>query len=144
MPDDSILDCTAKPNGGLNPQGFALDPAFELTKDPWKARLESLGRSLPMQRVQLEVAAATYHAELDRIHSFAPEISDRASAFLLDLANQFGAPRVEQHYKEASKPGVTEPELLKALEEAFVRIANPRFRPQVQARREFFRTTPLL
>jgi len=131
MQDDSVLD-------------HAKDPAFDLTVDPWRHRLEALGASLPMQRVQLDVAAATYQAEFDRIHTFAPEISQRAAAFLLDLANQFGAPRVEQHYKDAAKPGIPEPQILKSMQDAFVAIASPRFRPQVEARRQFFRTTPLL
>jgi hypothetical protein len=117
MGGDTILDYTAKPNGGLDARGFAVDPAFELTKDPWKTRLEALGASLPMQR---------------------------GFAFLLDLANQFGPARVEQQYKLAAQPGVAEAEILKVMEDAFTAIARPQFQPQVRARREFFRTTTLL
>jgi hypothetical protein len=142
---DNILDYTAKPNGGLDAHGFAVDPAFELTKDPWKSRLQVLGASLPMQRVQLDLAAETYGAELARETVWANKTtSDRGFAFLLDLANQFGPARVEQQYKQAAQPGVGEAEILKAMEDVFTSIARPQFQPQVRARREFFRTTPLL
>jgi hypothetical protein len=145
MGGNSILDYTAKPNGGLDARGAAIDPAFELTTDPWKSKLQALGASLPIQRVQLDLAAETYRAELAGETSWASKTtSERAFAFLLDLANQFGPGRVEQHYKQAAQPGVTEGAILKAMEDAFTAIAMPQFQPQVRARREFFRTTPLL
>jgi peptidoglycan hydrolase-like protein with peptidoglycan-binding domain len=133
MGSDSILDSTA------------ADPAFDLTKDPWKARLEALGASLPIQRVQLELAAETYSAELARETAYANKTtSERGFAFLLDLANQFGPGRVEQQYKRAAQPGVAEGAILKTMEDAFTAIARPQFQPQVRARRRFFRTTALL
>jgi hypothetical protein len=145
MGGNSILDYTAKPNGGLDASGTAVDPAFKLTKDPWKSKLQALGASLPIQRVQLDLAAETYRAELASETAWASKTtSERAFAFLLDLANQFGPGRVEQHYKQAAQPGVTEGAILKAMEDAFTAIAMPQFQPQVRARREFFRTTPLL
>jgi hypothetical protein len=145
MGSDSILDYTAKPNGGLDAHGFAVDQAFELTKDPWKSRLQALGASLPMQRVQLDLAAETYNAELARETAYANKTtSQRGFAFLLDLANQFGPARVEQQYKRAAQRGVGEPEILKVMEDAFTAIVKPQCQPQVRARREFFRTTPLL
>lgn len=145
MGGDSILDYTVKPNGGLDPDGCAIDPAFELTRDPWKSRLQSLGASLPIARVQLDLATATYRAELARQTAFARTVvSERGSAFLLDLANQFGGARVAQHYKTTALPGVGESAILQSLEDAFTRIASSRFQPQVHARREFFRTTALL
>lgn len=145
MRDSAILDYTARPNGGVDPQGFAIDPAFELTKDPWKSRFEALGASQPMQRVQLDLAAEVYRAELGHAAGYATAISsERGFAFLLDVANQFGATRVERQYKDAARPGAGEPEILKSMEDAFTALAQPRFQPQVRARREFFRTTTLL
>lgn len=145
MGDDSILGYTAKPNGGVDGKGLALDPAFELTKDPWKSRLEALGASLIMQRVQLDFASETYSAELARQRAYAlPATSERGFAFLLDLVNQFGPGRVEEHYTEAAKSGTGEADILQTLENVFVAIARPQFQPQVRARREFFRTTKLL
>src|SRR5271166_1508693 len=130
MGDSTILDYTAKPNGGLDARGFAVDPAFELTKDPWKSRLQALGASLPMQRVQLALAAETYNAELARQTAYASKTtSQRGFAFLLDLANQFGPARVEQQYKQAAQPGVAEADILKAMEDAFTAIAKPQFQP---------------
>lgn len=142
---DGILDYTARPNGGLDDRGFAVDPDFELTADPWESRLQALGESLPMQRLQLDLACETYRAGLAREMAYASAIaSERGFAFLLDLANQFGSARVERQYKLAARPGATEAEILKTLEAAFVAIARPLFRPMVRARREFFRTTTLL
>jgi peptidoglycan hydrolase-like protein with peptidoglycan-binding domain len=145
MGSDSILDYTAKQNGGLDPGGTAVNPAFELTKDPWKSKLQALGASLPIQRVQLDLAAETYRAELAREAGYASKTtSERGFAFLLDLANQFGGGRVERQYKLAAQPGVGEGQVLKAMEDAFTGIARLQFQPQVRARREFFRTTALL
>jgi hypothetical protein len=142
MGDQTIVDYTAKPNGGLNARGWAIDPAFELTKDPWRGKLEALGASLPMQRVQLGLASETYSAELARETAYAGSAtSERVFAFLLDLANQFGPARVEEQYKRAAQPGVGEGAVLKAMEDAFTAIARLQFQPQVRARREFFRTT---
>ncbi len=145
MPDDTVLAFTAKPNGGVNTKGLALDPAFELTKGPWKSRLQALGASRIMQRVQLDLASETYSAELARERTYVlPTTSERGFAFLLDLVNQFGPGRVEQHYKDAAKTAASEADILQTLENVFVAIARPQFQPQVRARREFFRTTKLL
>jgi hypothetical protein len=145
MEDHTILDYTAKPNGGLDARGLAIDRAFELTQDPWRMKLQTLGASLPMQRVQLELASETYSAELARETAYAGSAtSERGFGFLLDLANQFGPARVEEQYKRAAKPGVTESAVLKAMEDAFTAIARLQFQPQVRARREFFRNTGLL
>ena len=143
--DTRILDHTAKPNGGVDTSGNSVDAAFELTKDPWKSRLIALGASPAMQHVQVDVASDAYLNELTTIAVSAPRIrSERGRAFLLDLANQFGPGRIAQHYKSAARPGATEPEILKQLEASFTNLARPQFRSQVRARREFFRTTPLL
>ena len=141
----AILDHTAKPNGGVDARGYSVDPGFELTKDPWKARLLALGASPAMQRIQLALASDAYLTELTAIGATTPEIrSERGHAFLLDLANQFGPGRIAQHYQTAAQSGTTESEILKQLEDAFTNLARPQFQPQVRARREFFRTTPLL
>ncbi len=98
-----------------------------------------------MQRVQLDLASETYRAELARETGYASKTtSERGFAFLLDLANQFGPGRVEQHYKRAAQPGVGEAAILKSMEDAFTAIAKLQYQPQVRARREFFRTTALL
>jgi peptidoglycan hydrolase-like protein with peptidoglycan-binding domain len=140
-----ILDHTAKRNGGVDVRGQSVDPKFELTEDPWKNKLEALGASPAMQRVQVGLASDVYSNELKQARGYAREIqSERGFAFLLDLANQFGAGRVEQQYKADVRPGATELEILKKLEGAFTNIARLEFQPQVRARREFFRTTTML
>jgi hypothetical protein len=143
--DIRILDQTAKPNGGLDARGDSIDPAFELTKDPWKRKLEALGASPAMQRVQVDLASQVYASELAAIGNYAPQIrSERGYAFLLDLANQFGAGRVRQYYTRAAQRAITEGEMMKRMEDAFTALARPQFQPQVRTRREFFRTTSLL
>ena len=140
-----ILDHTAKRNGGVDMHGHSVDPKFELTEDPWKSKLEALETSPAMQRVQIDLASNVYLNELTRARGYAHEIrSERGFAFLLDLANQFGAGRVVQQYKIAGQPDTTEHEILKRLEDAFTNIARPEFQPQVRTRREFFRTTAML
>ena len=94
---NAVLEYTARPNGGLDSRGSAIDPAFELTKDPWRSKLQALGTSLPMQRIQLDLAAEIYRTELARETGYAGKTtSERGFAFLLDLANQFGSARVER------------------------------------------------
>lgn len=140
-----ILDHTAKSNGGVDANGLSVDPTFELTQNPWKSKLKALGANPAMQRVQLAVASDVYSKELTAIQAYAQAIrSERGFAFLLDLANQFGAGRVEQHYEAAAQPGATEADILMRLEDEFTTIARPQFQPQVRARREFFRTTTTL
>ncbi len=141
-----ILDHTAKPNGGVDASGNSVDPDFELTKDPWKVQVSCIrGASPAMRTVQLDLASIAYGRQLPAIAASAPRIrSERGYAFLLDLANQFGPGRIAQQYKSAAQPGATEAEILKQLEDAFTNLARPQFQPQVRARREFFRTTPLL
>jgi hypothetical protein len=145
MGGTGILDHTAKPNGGVGANGLSTDPNFELTRDPWKSRLEALGANPAMQRVQIALASDVYSKELAAVQGYAHAIqTERGFAFLLDLANQFGAARVQQHYQSAALPGVAEANILKQLEDAFTAIARPQFQPQVRARREFFRNTQLL
>ena len=140
-----ILEYTAKTNGGLDAMGWALDPRFELTKDPWKTRFDALAAHRAMQRVQIDLATEAYAAELQRVRRCASGIrSERGFAFLLDLANQFGAGRVAQQYAQKAAPGDSEASILIKLEDAFTELSNPQFQPQVRARRDFFRTTPML
>jgi hypothetical protein len=142
---DGLLNHIAKPNGGLDALGWSLDPAFELSRDPWKGRFEALGASPGMQRVQLDLATETFAAGLKRARQYAFAIhSERGFAFLLDMANQFGAGRVAQQYAAHAVSGDSEAAILVKLEDAFTNLANPAFQPQVHARREFFRTTTLL
>jgi hypothetical protein len=143
MGEMEVLNYTARLNGGLNPAGWALDPAFELTKDPWKTKLLQLGADPAIQRVQLSVASSSYQTQLDRIEAWpGPAKSDRLQAFLLDLINQFGPGRVASEFEKLA--GSSEAIIMQKLEDTFTALARPEFQAQVRARREFFRTTPLL
>jgi hypothetical protein len=142
---NTILDYTARPGGGVDAKGWALDPAFELTKDPWRSRLQALGVIPAIQRVQIDLAAESFTSELARVQQYAFGIrSERGFAFLLDLANQFGGARVAREYARNVNAPDTEAEILRKMGEVFSRLASPRFQPQVRARREFFRTTTIL
>ncbi len=77
-----VLDHTAKPGGGVDASGNSTDPAFELTKDPWKSRLRALGASPVMQRVQIDLASKVYQAELTAIQAYAHPNSDPNGAWL--------------------------------------------------------------
>lgn len=140
-----LLAHISQPSGGLNADGFATNSAFELTAEPWKSRLQALGASPTMQRVQLRVAAEAYGASLTKIRCWMrPTASERTTAFLLDLANQFGPGRVQQQYRAAVLNNGSEADVLKQLEDQFTNLARAEFQAQVRARREFFRTTALL
>lgn len=145
MGDTAVLGYTAKPDGGLNAEGWAADPAFELTKDPWKTKLLKLGADTGIQRVQFGFASSSYQAQLDRIQSWAGGAkSERLLAFLLDLVNQFGLSRVSRQFATLAGSGLGEMAIMQRLEDAFTLLSRAKFQPQVRARREFFRTTSLL
>jgi hypothetical protein len=136
-----LLEYTAKPNGGVDAHGAAVNPAFELTREPWKSRLQALGASAAIQRVQLNLAQQSYENLLRQLRRELPvAASERLVAFLLDLMNQFGPSRVLQFYRTVSDAS----DAMLRMEEHFTALANPGFEAQVRARRAFFRTTPLL
>ena len=140
-----LLEYTARPNGGLDVRGCAVHPEFELTRDPWKARLQQLGLSVPVQRIQLELAAESYRVALDRMRDrLRPNASERMIAFLLDLANQFGPGRVEQTYQVSAADSAPEVAVMRNMEYHFTALSKIQFQAQVRARREFFRGTTLL
>jgi AraC-like DNA-binding protein len=83
----------------------------------------------------------------DRQHEFAPQLqSERAIAFMLDIANQHGnggAKRVFQAVTQAH-PALSGADLLSALEAESVQHVQPEFAEATRVRREHFRTTGLL
>jgi hypothetical protein len=145
MGDRSVVDYTAKENGGIDGNGWAKHPAFELTKEPWKSKLEALCADPAIQRVQTAVASTAYQTQFDRIQAWpGPPKSERLFAFLLDLGNQFGPGRVSQQFAALVTTGAGESEIMQKLEDSFTALSSTAFQPRVRARREFFRTTSVL
>lgn len=149
---DGLLTHTARPNGGVNPgTGETLDSRFDLIREPWKSRFESMGRDRTMQKVQVETATAAFRASLAQLQGEAPAIgSQRGVAFLLDLANQHGDGGARSILRKVSKPGMSEAALLEAVErESVRRVAAQYGTASAEAastanRRKWFRTVPWL
>ena len=145
-----LLAHTAKPRGGTDNLGATTDPRVDLIRDPWKSRFMEAGRSRPLQRVQVDTALAAFSKSLAHLHRFAPQIrSERGVAFMLDVANQHGDGGAESIFDRVQAPGMSEADLLAAVQQESVARVRAQFgdRPEVRAtqdRREAFRTTPLL
>ncbi len=147
-----LLKWTARPNGGVDPRtGIALDGRWSLVDEPWKGRFERMGRRRELQKVQVSVALADFEASLARLQPAAPLISsERGLAFLLDLANQHGDAGAGKIYRAVARVGMTEAEVLAAMEgESVRRVAAQYGQSSAEAastasRRAFFRTTPWL
>ena len=86
-----LLQHTALPQGGVDASGNSVDGTFELTEDPWPARFQAAALSTNSQKVQVKMALTALQNSLAAIPAYTPEfITERAIAFMLDVANQFG------------------------------------------------------
>jgi len=145
-----LIDHTAKPNGGVNKQGQTTDPQFELIADPWSSRFREAGLNQDLQRVQVNTALSDFRSSFQELQTYAPQIrSERGVAFMLDLANQHGDGGAKSIFTKAQKPGLSEADLLLAMENESVARVRAQFGdgPEVQStrsRREAFRASPLL
>jgi peptidoglycan hydrolase-like protein with peptidoglycan-binding domain len=145
-----LIDHTARPRGGTDDQGRTLDPRFDLIAPPWDARFIAAGSDPALQRVQIDTAIAAFHKSIARLQLFAPRIqSERGIAFMLDLANQHGDAGAESIFRAADAPGVSDQDLLAALQRESVARVRAQFGDGVVvqstlARREAFRNSPAL
>jgi peptidoglycan hydrolase-like protein with peptidoglycan-binding domain len=142
----ALIAHTRRPSGGLDPQtGQTLDPAFDLVSEPWITRFRRAALEPAFQRAQVQTALAAFHRSLARIRAFAPALkSERAVAFMLDVANQFGDAGAERLFKAATRPGLDEDAVLEAVADATVDHFEDRFKAGVRARRDMFLHTALL
>jgi hypothetical protein len=145
-----LLTHTAKPAGGVTPLGRTTDPAFDLVDDRWSTRFVEAGRNLLWQKTQMELATAAFQESCAVVRKCAPQAkSERAFAFLLDVANQHGnaglrniCARCDGHPDEG--------EFLQAVQDESVRRLEMQFgdgSPQAVStlrRHNDFRTSPLL
>ena len=105
-----------KPNGGVNSAGETMDPAFNLVEEPWPSRFRQAALTGAFQRVQVESAVAAFEASCRAILVAVPEaVTERAVAFLLDVANQFGDGGMRQLCTAVRRPGMGLPDLLEAM-----------------------------
>jgi hypothetical protein len=146
-----LITHAAKPNGGVNDQGQTTDPNFDLVGDAWNDRFMAAGRDQGLQKVQIQQAVAAYTDSLAAIRVAAPLAqSERALAFLLDVANQHGDGGMRSICKTVIVPDMTEVAFLEAAQNESVRRLTAQFgakSDETQStveRRETFRTTPLL
>ncbi len=146
----ALLAHTAKPRGGTNSSGATVDARFNLVAEPWLKRFLAAGRERVFQRVQMDLAVAAYRVSFERIRLFAPQVrSERAFAFLLDLANQHGDGGAEAICRASLAPGMGEAALLEKMEAVSVARVRKQFGDggvvkSTRARREAFRLSPLL
>jgi peptidoglycan hydrolase-like protein with peptidoglycan-binding domain len=146
-----LIAHVGKPNGGVNDLGQTTDPNFDLIDDAWNARFMDAGRDPGFQRVQIQQAVNAYTDSLAIVRSAAPLAqSERALAFLLDVANQHGDGGMRSICKAVIVPDMTETAFLEAAQNESVRRLTAQFgakSDETQStveRRETFRTTPLL
>jgi peptidoglycan hydrolase-like protein with peptidoglycan-binding domain len=146
-----LIAHTAKPKGGVTPLGYTTDPAFDLVNDTWSRRFTAAGRHPVWQKTQITEAIAAYRESYQVIRTCAPAAhSERALAFLLDLANQHGNGGLRNICAKCRSNGVAEAAFLQATQDESVRRLKAQFGdPSNEAtstlnRRNNFRTSPLL
>jgi peptidoglycan hydrolase-like protein with peptidoglycan-binding domain len=146
-----LLEHTARERGGTAANGETLDARFDLIRDPWLSRFRECARQRVFQNIQVQCALEAFEKSFRFIQSYAPDLrSERAVAFMLDVANQHGDHGARALYRKVrpSVAGPAEPAILKAIEEASVEAIQAQFGEDfavaVRHRRESFRTTSLL
>jgi hypothetical protein len=149
---NGLIKHTAKPRGGTNGDGSTTDSAFDLIREPWAGRFRRAAQDKLMQAAQVDTALDAFNASFRGMRAFATQIqSERGVAFMLDVANQHGDGGAKSIFQAVARPGITEPDLLIAIEEESVRRVSAQFggpgsneARSTRNRREAFRTTPLL
>ncbi len=145
------LTPTATPSGGVAAAGHSTDPDFELVADPWKTRFHDAALRPALQRVQVRTALAAFTRSLQALHEYAPRVrSERAVAFMLDLANQHGDGGAKSIFESVDDPDLAESALLLAMESASVARVQRQYgndsneAKSTKTRRQAFRQNPLL
>jgi len=141
-----LLAHAKKPNGGVDPAtGRTVDPAFDLVAEPWVGRFAQAALNRDLQQAQVRSGLRTFTKSLAAMKRYAPQLqSERAVAFMLDLANQFGDGGARSVYQAALRPDFPLGELLHAIAAESVERMPDRFKAGTQARRTQFLTTSFL
>lgn len=156
---DRLVAHLKRPSGGVDDKtGVALDAQFDLVADPWPKRFREAALTPPYQKAQVNTAREAFNNSLGRLRKYDTAglvKSERAVAFMLDVANQFGDGSVQRPaktpdrglaglYRRVFRLGMAEQDLLKAIADATVAAMSARFQAGVRARRDLFLTTSLL
>jgi len=146
-----LLRHTSLPNGGVNSLGQSVSPVFDLVNDQWSERFIEAGSDPVWQRTQIAEAISAFRTSASAIRAVAPVArSERAFAFLLDVANQHGNGGMRNICIKCSHPNQSEGEFLLAVEEESVRRLQVQFGEKsaeaesTARRRKRFRTHALL
>lgn len=149
----------SKPFGGvLEKTGVSNDPQFDLISTPWPNRFKAAALHRDFQRVQVTTARHAFEtslAHLMRYDTAKLVRSERAVAFMLDVANQFGDGCIQKPanapdrglagiYRSVVRSGMNEQDLLQDVGNATAAAMPARFQAAVRARRSLFLTTPIL
>jgi len=143
---DGLIAHLRRTSGGVDPKtGETVDPAYNLVAEPWASRFREAALLPGLQQVQVRVAVEAFQKSYNRLRTFAPELaSERAVAFMIDVANQFGDGGAKRLYQSMRRPGMEERDVLEAIAEESIREMPDRFQTGVRARRESFLETPFL
>ncbi len=157
-PFTGLQTLTGLAKGGLNADGTAKNAAFDLVRDPWVGRFKTASLKPELQVIQVNAAADRFKGSVDKIKANMPKItSERGTAFMVDLANQFGDGGANSVYNAVEAASTTEADLLvKVRDESAARLESifkakgksEQTRKKIVAaglaRRQFFIDTPLL
>jgi hypothetical protein len=140
-----LLNHTALPNGGVDASGETTDDRFDLTDEIWTARFQAATLSPECQKAQVTAALTAFRNSLAILKGYAPEFTtERAIAFKLDLANQFGDAGAESIYHATAQGGQSVADRLSAIANESVRRMAAPFQAGARDRRDLFLKTPLL
>ena len=147
-----LLAHTGGAGGGVDSvTGLTMDSRYDVIAEPWRSRFLTAGRDPVFQRAQVVEALAAFNASAERIRQSMPLVtSERALAFMLDVANQFGDAGANAVAAAVMTPGMTGSAFLAAVgQETVARVARQYGAASNQARstanrREILRTTPWL
>ena len=143
---DALIAHVSKVNGGVNPKtGISLDARFNLIAPPWTQRFETATLQIPFQNSQVAVALEAFTRSYQAFQRYAPDIvSERAVAFMLDVANQFGDTGLKGLYTQIRRPDMAEMDILDVIADETVERMPDSFKQGVRARRDGFLNSKLL
>lgn len=129
---------------------LAQNGIFKLNEEPWLSRFKKAGENPRLQAVQLREFTDMNLRYMDELKLIAPAVkTERALAFLLDIAYQLGVKNARKMLEQAvrERPDQNESELLAYVAEITTKYAT-RFQEDYardsERRRQLFLTTPVL